>query len=148
MELFELTIRELHDKLRKKEVSSVEATRSFLARIDAVDGKVNAFIAVTPEEALVSAEEADKRIAAGNCDILTGIPVALKDIFLTKGVRTTCASRILENFVPPYDATSWLKLKERGAVLVGKLNQDEFAMGSSSESSAFGVTRNPWNREC
>ena len=148
MELFELTIRELHDKLRKKEVSSVEATRSFLARIDAVDGKVNAFITVTPEEALVSAEEADKRIAAGNCDILTGIPVALKDIFLTKGVRTTCASRILENFVPPYDATSWLKLKERGAVLVGKLNQDEFAMGSSSESSAFGVTRNPWNREC
>ena len=148
MELFELTIRELHDKLRKKEVSSVEATRSFLARIDAVDGKVNAFITVTPEEALVSAEEADKRIAAGNCDILTGIPVALKDIFLTKGVRTTCASRILENFVPPYDATSWLKLKERGAVLVGKLNQDEFAMGSSTESSAFGVTRNPWNREC
>ena len=148
MELFELTIRELHDKLNKKEVSSVEATRSFLARIDAVDGKVNAFITVTPEEALVSAEEADKRIAAGNCDILTGIPVALKDIFLTKGVRTTCASRILENFVPPYDATSWLKLKERGAVLVGKLNQDEFAMGSSSESSAFGVTRNPWNREC
>jgi len=148
MELFELIIRELHDKLNKKEVSSVEATRSFLARIDAVDGKVNAFIAVTPEEALVSAEEADKRIAAGNCDILTGIPVALKDIFLTKGVRTTCASRILENFVPPYDATSWLKLKERGAVLVGKLNQDEFAMGSSSESSAFGVTRNPWNREC
>ena len=148
MELFELTIRELHDKLNKKEVSSVEATRSFLARIDAVDGKVNAFITVTPEEALVSAEEADKRIAAGNCDILTGIPVALKDIFLTKGVRTTCASRILENFVPPYDATSWLKLKERGAVLVGKLNQDEFAMGSSTESSAFGVTRNPWNREC
>ena len=148
MELFELTIRELHDMLNKKEVSSVEATRSFLARIDAVDGKVNAFITVTPEEALVSAEEADKRIAAGNCDILTGIPVALKDIFLTKGVRTTCASRILENFVPPYDATSWLKLKERGAVLVGKLNQDEFAMGSSSESSAFGVTRNPWNREC
>ena len=148
MELFELTIRELHEKLKKREVSSVEATKSVLSRIEAVDGKVNAFITVTTEEALAAAEEADKRIAAVDIDVLTGIPIALKDIFLTKGVRTTCASRILDTFVPPYDATSWLRLKERGAVLVGKLNQDEFAMGSSTESSAFGTTKNPWNLEC
>ena len=132
MELFELTIHELHEKLKKREVSSVEATKSLLARIEAVEDKVNAFITVTPEEALQSAEAADKRIAAGEMDILTGIPIALKDIFLTKGIRTTCASRILENFIPPYDATAVAKLKERGAVLVGKLNQDEFAMGSST----------------
>ena len=148
MELFELTIRELHEKLKKREVSSVEATHSVLSRIEAVDGKINAFITVTPEEALTAAEQADKRIAAGEIDILTGIPLALKDIFLTKGIRTTCASKILTNFIPPYDATSWLKLKERGMVLVGKLNQDEFAMGSSCESSAFGTTRNPWKLEC
>jgi aspartyl-tRNA(Asn)/glutamyl-tRNA(Gln) amidotransferase subunit A len=147
MELYELTIHELHDKLKRKEVSSVEATKSVLARIEAVDGKVNAFITVTPEEALKSAEEADRRIAAGEMKVLTGIPIALKDIFLTRGVRTTCASRILRNFIPPYDATSWLKLKAQGAVLVGKLNQDEFAMGSSCESSAFGPTKNPWDLE-
>jgi aspartyl-tRNA(Asn)/glutamyl-tRNA(Gln) amidotransferase subunit A len=148
MEIFELTVHELHEKLKKKELSSVEATKAMLARIEATDGKVNAFITVCQEEALESAREADKRIAAGEMDILTGIPIALKDIFLTKGIRTTCASKILNNFIPPYDATSWLKLKERGAVLLGKLNQDEFAMGSSCESSAFGPTRNPWNTEC
>ena len=148
MEIFELTVHELHEKLKKKELSSVEATKAMLARIEATDGKVNAFITVCNEEALESAGNADKRIAAGNMDILTGIPIALKDIFLTKGIRTTCASKILNNFVPPYDATSWLKLQERGAVLLGKLNQDEFAMGSSCESSAFGTTKNPWNQEC
>jgi len=148
MELFDLTIFELHERLKRKEVSSVEATRAMLARIEATDDKVNAFITVTPDEALAAAAEADKRIAEGSMDILTGIPLALKDIFLTQGVATTCASKILANFIPPYDATSWLKLKERGAVLVGKLNQDEFAMGSSCEGSAFGPTRNPWNLEC
>ena len=148
MELFDLTLHELSDKLRQREVSSVEATKAMLDRIDATDGKVNAFITVTPEQALRDAETADKRIAAGKVELLTGIPVALKDIFLTEGIRTTCASRILENFIPPYSATPWEKLKERGVVLVGKLNQDEFAMGSSSESSAFGVTRNPWDLDC
>jgi aspartyl-tRNA(Asn)/glutamyl-tRNA(Gln) amidotransferase subunit A len=148
MEIFELTVHELHEKLKKKELSSVEATKAMLARIEATDGKVNAFITVCNEEALESAMAADKRIASGNMDILTGIPIALKDIFLTKGIRTTCASKMLENFIPPYDATSWSKLQERGAVLLGKLNQDEFAMGSSCESSAFGTTKNPWNQEC
>jgi aspartyl-tRNA(Asn)/glutamyl-tRNA(Gln) amidotransferase subunit A len=148
MELFDLTIHELHDRLKKRDISSVEATQAMLARITATDGRVNAFITVTPEEALAAAAAADRRIAAGDMDLLTGIPVALKDIFLTKGVRTTCASKILENFIPPYDATSWRKLQERGAVLIGKLNQDEFAMGSSCESSAFGPTRNPWDLEC
>ena len=147
MELYELTIHELHAKLKSGEVSSVEATRSMLERIDAVEGNVSAFITVTPEEALNNAEAADKRIAAGEMDILTGIPIALKDIFLTSGIRTTCASRILENFIPPYDATVVAKLRERGIVLVGKLNQDEFAMGSSTESSYFGITKNPWNAD-
>lgn len=147
MELFELTIHELHDKLKKKEISSVEATKAFLSRIEAVEPRVNAFITVAAQEALQSAAEADKRIASGEMDILTGVPLALKDIFLTQGIRTTCASKMLSNFVAPYDATSWLKLKERGAVLLGKLNQDEFAMGSSCESSAFGPTRNPWDME-
>jgi aspartyl-tRNA(Asn)/glutamyl-tRNA(Gln) amidotransferase subunit A len=116
-----------------------------LARIKAVEPQVGSFITVTPEQALVDAEAADKRIAAGAMDVLTGIPLALKDIFLTKGIRTTCGSRILHNFVPPYSATSYEKLRERGVVLLGKLNQDEFAMGSSNESSAFGATRNPWD---
>ncbi|WP_129124694.1 Asp-tRNA(Asn)/Glu-tRNA(Gln) amidotransferase subunit GatA [Geomonas oryzae] len=148
MEIFDLTIHELHEKLKAKEVSSVEATRAMLDRIEAVDGQVNAYITVTPEQALVEAEAADRRIAAGDIAPLTGIPMGLKDIFITKGIRTTCGSRILENFVPPYDGTAVAKLKEQGAVIVGKLNQDEFAMGSSNESSYFGPVKNPWNLEC
>ncbi len=148
MELFELTISDLHERLKRKDVSSVEATKSFLARIEATDAKVNAFITVTADEALASAAEADRLIASGRIEPLTGIPLALKDIFVTKGIRTTCASKILANYIPPYDATSWLKLKGQGAVLLGKLNQDEFAMGSSCENSAFGPTRNPWNLNC
>ncbi|BEH11914.1 MULTISPECIES: Asp-tRNA(Asn)/Glu-tRNA(Gln) amidotransferase subunit GatA [Geobacter] len=148
MELFELTLHELHDKLAKREVSSVEATRALLARIEATDSRVNAYITVTPEEALAAAEAADRRIAAGAIAPLTGIPVALKDIFVTRGIRTTCGSKILGNFIPPYDGTVVAKLREAGAVIVGKLNQDEFAMGSSGESSAFGATKNPWDLAC
>ncbi|WP_026841623.1 Asp-tRNA(Asn)/Glu-tRNA(Gln) amidotransferase subunit GatA [Citrifermentans bremense] len=148
MEIFDLTIHELHEKLKAKEVSSVEATRAMLDRIEAVDSQVNAYITVTPEQALVQAEDADRRIAAGEIAPLTGIPVGLKDIFVTKGIRTTCGSRILENFVPPYDGTAVARLKEQGAVIVGKLNQDEFAMGSSNESSYFGPCKNPWDLSC
>ncbi len=145
MDISNLTIHELHDNLSLKKVSSVEATRAMLARIEAVEPRVGAFITVTPEKALADAEAADRRIASGTMDVLTGIPLALKDIFLTQGIRTTCGSRILHNFIPPYSATSYEKLVERGVVLLGKLNQDEFAMGSSNESSAFGTTRNPWD---
>jgi len=148
MDLFDLTLHELHTKLKTKEVSSHEATSALLARIEQTDQQINAFITVTPEKALADAAAADKRIAAGKMSTLTGIPLALKDIFLTEGILTTCGSRILNNFIPPYSATSYEKLKEQGVVLLGKLNQDEFAMGSSNESSASGVVRNPWNTDC
>jgi aspartyl-tRNA(Asn)/glutamyl-tRNA(Gln) amidotransferase subunit A len=147
MELTELTIHELHARLVAGELTSVDLTRAYLARIAATDDKLNAFITICSEEALAAAAAADRRIAEGSADLLTGIPLALKDIFCTEGVRTTCASRILENFVPPYDGTTVSRLKERGAVLLGKLNMDEFAMGSSNENSAFGPVKNPWNPE-
>lgn len=145
MDILDQSIHGLHQKLKAKEVSSVEATRAMLARIEAVEPRIGSFITITPEQALADAAAADRRIADGRMDVLTGIPLALKDIFLTEGIRTTCGSRILSNFIPPYSATSWEKLKERGVVLLGKLNQDEFAMGSSNESSAFGRVRNPWD---
>jgi aspartyl-tRNA(Asn)/glutamyl-tRNA(Gln) amidotransferase subunit A len=148
MELTQLTIHELHGRLRRREVSAVEAARAFLGRIEATDATVNAFLTVCAEQALAEAEAADRRLASGEVDVLTGIPLALKDIFCTAGVRTTCASKILDTFVPPYDATATARLKERGAVLLGKLNMDEFAMGSSNENSAYGPVRNPWNAGC
>ena len=148
MNIFDMTIHELHIALKGKHFSSLEATKAMLARIDAVEPRVGSFITVTPDQALADAAAADTRIAAGKIDVLTGIPLALKDIFLTEGIRTTCGSRILDNFIPPYSATSYEKLKERGVVLLGKLNQDEFAMGSSNESSAYGNTRNPWDTTC
>jgi len=145
MNIFDLTLHQMHDLLHTKQISSVEATTAMLARIKAVEPQVGSFITVTPEQALAGAAAADRRIAAGEMDLLTGIPLALKDIFLTEGIRTTCGSRILDTFIPPYSATAWENLRDRGAVLLGKLNQDEFAMGSSNESSAFGVCRNPWD---
>ncbi|BCA81021.1 Asp-tRNA(Asn)/Glu-tRNA(Gln) amidotransferase subunit GatA [Desulfuromonas sp. AOP6] len=145
MELIDKTIHELQALLRQGETTSVELTLAFLDRITATDDQINAFITVCREEALAAAAEADRRLAAGEADVLTGIPVALKDIFLTEGVRTTCASKILDNFIAPYDGTAVARLKERGAVIVGKLNMDEFAMGSSNENSAFGAVKNPWN---
>jgi aspartyl-tRNA(Asn)/glutamyl-tRNA(Gln) amidotransferase subunit A len=148
MNIYDMTIHELHGALTGKQISSVEATTAVLARIEAVEPQVGSYITVTAEGALESAREADRLIAGGDCDLLTGIPLAVKDIFLTEGIRTTCGSRILNNFIPPYSASSWEKLRDRGAVLLGKLNQDEFAMGSSNESSAYGITRNPWDTTC
>jgi aspartyl-tRNA(Asn)/glutamyl-tRNA(Gln) amidotransferase subunit A len=148
MNIFDLTIHELHSELKNKRLSSVEATTAMLARITEVEPRIGSFITVTADQALAAAQSADEKIAAGDCELLTGIPLALKDIFLTEGIRTTCGSRILNNFIPPYSSSAWEKLRDSGAVLLGKLNQDEFAMGSSNESSAFGVTRNPWNTDC
>lgn len=147
MELHTLTIHQLHQQLKDRKVSSLEATKALLSRIETTDSRINAFITVAADQALVAAEAADQLIANGDCQLLTGIPLALKDIFLTAGVRTTCASKALDNFIAPYDATAWARLKSQGAVLLGKLNQDEFAMGSSSENSAYGPTRNPWDTE-
>ncbi|OGQ11846.1 MAG: aspartyl/glutamyl-tRNA amidotransferase subunit A [Deltaproteobacteria bacterium RIFCSPLOWO2_12_FULL_43_16] len=148
MELYNLTIHELHEKLQKKEITSLQLTEAFLKRIEAVDGKIKAYITVTKEDSIKQAKEADKRLASGK-DItpLTGVPISVKDIFCTNGVRTTCASKILNNFVPPYDAAVIKKLKDAGAVILGKNNMDEFAMGSSTENSAYFVTKNPWDVE-
>ncbi len=143
-ELHKLTISEAHKRLRAKEFTSVELTRACLDRISAVEPKLNAFITVCEPQALAQAQAADQRLAAGEAPPLCGIPLGIKDIYATRGVRTTCASRILENFVPPFDATVIAKLRAEGAVFVGKTNMDEFAMGSSTENSAFGPTHNPY----
>ncbi len=147
MELYEQTAHELHEMLVRKEVTSREITQSVLKRVEEVEGRVHAFITPTPELALEQAAAADARIQRGDTGPLTGIPLALKDVICTKGILTTCGSHILDNFVPPYDATVVEKLKAAGAVLVGKTNMDEFAMGSSTENSHFGPTRNPWDLE-
>jgi aspartyl-tRNA(Asn)/glutamyl-tRNA(Gln) amidotransferase subunit A len=145
MKLYELSIQEAHRLLRKKEISSQDLTRAILDRINAVDEKVGAYITVDPETAMAQAETADKAISEGRLTPLTGVPIALKDLICTKGLRTTCGSKILENFIPPYDASVVKKLKKDGAVIIGKLNMDEFAMGSSTEHSGFKLTHNPWD---
>jgi aspartyl-tRNA(Asn)/glutamyl-tRNA(Gln) amidotransferase subunit A len=141
------TLSELAQALARKEVSSVELTRVFLERAQRLNPELNAFVTLNPEASLAQARAADKRIAAGQAQALTGIPVALKDIFCTKGWLTTCGSKILSNFVAPYDAHVVEKLHGAGAVSLGKTNMDEFAMGSSSETSHYGPVRNPWERD-
>jgi aspartyl-tRNA(Asn)/glutamyl-tRNA(Gln) amidotransferase subunit A len=141
------TLAQLVAGLRSKEFSSVELTSTFLDRIEASQPVLNAFITVTREQALLSAQAADRDLAAGRAGTLTGVPIAHKDIFCTEGVKTSCGSRMLDNFISPYDATVVAKLKAAGAVTLGKANMDEFAMGSSSETSFYGPVRNPWNPE-
>ena len=133
--------------LRKRDVSSVELTKAAFERIRALDGDINAFLTLTEDQALEQAKAADAALAAGHGGPLTGIPGGIKDVMCTEGVRTTAGSKILEPFVPPYDANAVTLLKEAGFVMLGKTNMDEFAMGSSGENSAYGVTQNPWARD-
>jgi aspartyl-tRNA(Asn)/glutamyl-tRNA(Gln) amidotransferase subunit A len=143
-----LSISQLVPLLSRREVSPVEVVEAFLARIEALDPELNTYITVDQEGAMAMAREAEARLARGETGPLVGVPLALKDVMATQGLRTTCGSRILENFVPPFDATVCTRLRQAGAVFLGKVNMDEFAMGSSTENSAYGVTHNPWNRDC
>ncbi|MGI5840180.1 MAG: Asp-tRNA(Asn)/Glu-tRNA(Gln) amidotransferase subunit GatA [bacterium] len=146
MELFEMTAHELHDLLVRKEVSAKEITQAVLGRVAAVEDKVKSYITLTPEAALAQAADVDKQIAAGETIApLAGIPAAVKDVFCTEGVETTCAAKILQGFIPPYNATVMDRLQQNGMVMIGKTNCDEFAMGSSTENSAFFKTHNPWD---
>jgi aspartyl-tRNA(Asn)/glutamyl-tRNA(Gln) amidotransferase subunit A len=140
-----LTIHEAHDLLLKKQISSVELTQAYLDRLHQVEPRIQALMTVTDELALAQAREADACLARGEAGPLTGIPAAMKDVLCTSGVLTTCSSKMLEKFIPPYDAAVVQKLKEAGMVMVGKANMDEFAMGSSTENSAYFTTHNPWD---
>ncbi len=146
--MFDKTLAELASGLEAGEYSSVELTEAYLARISAEDGAYNSFITVTDQQALAQARAADEARAAGNAGPFTGLPIAHKDIFCTEGARTSCGSKMLDNFVSPYNATVIEKFNQAGAVSLGKTNMDEFAMGSSNESSFYGVVRNPWDTDC
>jgi aspartyl-tRNA(Asn)/glutamyl-tRNA(Gln) amidotransferase subunit A len=147
-ELHTQSLTELKAGLDGGAFTSVELTRTLLDRIAALDDKLNAFITVTADEALAAAERADKLSAAGDGGVLNGLPIIHKDIFCTRGVKTTCGSKMLDNFISPYDATVVEKLSNAGAVVLGKSNMDEFAMGSSNETSYFGPVMNPWDLAC
>jgi aspartyl-tRNA(Asn)/glutamyl-tRNA(Gln) amidotransferase subunit A len=145
--MYSQTVARISRGLKDREFSSVELTRCFLDRIATLDHHFNAFITVDEDSALAAAAAADERLSSGNAAPLTGIPIAHKDIFCTRGMRTSCGSRMLDNFVPPYNATLIENFQQEGAVLLGKTNMDEFAMGSSNENSFYGPTRNPWDLE-
>lgn len=142
------TIAEIRKKLLDKEFSSREVTQHFLDRIKTIDKDLNSFITITEDNALAQADAADKKIAAGESGELLGVPIAHKDIFCTDGVRTSCGSKMLDNFTPPYNATVVENFKNAGAVTLGKTNMDEFAMGSSNETSFYGPVKNPWATDC
>lgn len=149
MKLFEQPAHVLHDMLVNKEITSLELTQAVLARIDEVEGDVQAYLTITRDEALAQAKAVDEKIAKGEeIAFLEGIPGAIKDNICTKGIKTTCASKILQKFVPPYDATVMQKLEAQNPVVLGKTNLDEFAMGGSTENSAYHPTCNPWNTDC
>lgn len=144
--MHQLTLNQVADGLRKKEFSSVELTNAMLERVKAHNPKLNSYVTVVEEEALEQAKRADETLE-GDSSPLHGVPMGLKDIFNTRGVKTTCCSNIIKDFVPPYDATVVQKLRDAGMVMLGKLNMDEFACGSSTEHSCFGVSKNPWDLE-
>src|SRR6185369_15690045 len=143
-ELTSLSLTEARDALKAKKISAKELAKAYLAKIEALNPKLNAFIVTTPERAIADAEAADKRIAEGKAGTLEGIPLAIKDLFCTKGTQTTAASKILKGFVPQYESTVTAKLWQAGSVMLGKTNLDEFAMGSSNTTSAFGNVISPW----
>ncbi|MCX7773214.1 MAG: Asp-tRNA(Asn)/Glu-tRNA(Gln) amidotransferase subunit GatA [Clostridia bacterium] len=145
MSLFDLTLKETHDLLKKKELGAVELTREYLSKISSDNKAINCYVTLSEKQAEEQAQEAQQRIDSGEASVLCGIPMGIKDNMCTQGVKTTCSSKMLENFIPPYSSTAVAKLTEQGAVLLGKLNMDEFAMGSSSENSIFGPVHNPWN---
>ena len=147
-QLLTSSVCQLRQLLRDRSVSSVELTQAFLNQIEQVNPKLNAVVTVCHDEALEEARLADSQLASAEAKTLTGVPLLHKDIFCTRGIRTTCGSRMLENFIPAYDATVVSKLKAEGVVVMGKCNMDEFAMGSSNETSYFGTVKNPWNLDC
>lgn len=146
-DLTALTIKESRDRLTSGEVSSVELTKAYLDRIDGLDGSIQAYLTITADRAIAQAEAADQRRQSGEVTPLLGIPVAYKDVLATEGIETTCGSQILKGYRPPYTATVIEKLAGQGAVMLGKTNMDEFAMGSSTENSSYQVTHNPWDTE-
>lgn len=146
--MFKSSLAELSKSLIQKKISCYELTQHFLNRINSMNNQLNAFITITVEEALAQAKLADEAIAQGVTKPLLGIPMAHKDIFCTQGIKTSCASKMLDNFISPYDATVVTKLKDAGMIMLGKTNMDEFAMGSSNENSFYGNVKNPWNQAC
>ena len=145
MDLTQQTIGKLRQMLDSKEISAPELTQSYLDRIAKYDDTIQSYITVTAERALADAAAAQKKIDAGNASVLCGIPMAIKDNICTKGMKTTCASKMLESYVPAYDATVIKRLMTADAIIIGKANLDEFAMGSTTEFSRYGPTRNPWD---